>query len=222
MDEDSGIVVEHDELLGDEASFFRVRRLQLRNRDRDGALSRPYTCELVTRPKGVDAVVVALWRERDGRVEVFLREALRPAVWVGRRDVPLPVTEPPRVRLVELVAGIVERDDVGEGGLRRRAALEVAEEAGYDLEPESFEHLGAGLFPTPGSMPEKYWLFAVRVEASTRQRPPQGDGSPMEEGAATFWIALDDAITRCWTGEIADCKTEIGLRRLRDRLTGPA
>jgi ADP-ribose pyrophosphatase len=221
MDERDRIVVERDELFGDDAAFFVVRRLTLRNRTAEGALSRPYTCELVVRPKGVDAVVVVLWRERDATIEVLLREALRPAVLMGRNDATVPLVEPARVRLAELVAGIVERDDLGEEGLRRRAALEVAEEAGYEVDAAAFERLGAGTFPTPGAMPEKYWLFAAQLPATAPQRPPPGDGSPMEEGAATFWLALDDAIARCWTGEIEDAKTEIGLRRLRERFKTP-
>ena len=45
-----------------------------------------------------------------------------------------------------------------------------------------------------------------------------GDGSPMEEGARTTWLLLDDAIAACVRGELADLKTELGLRRLRDHL----
>lgn len=221
MDEHSGIVVVRDELFGDEVAFFRVRRLALRNRDAHGALSQPYTCELVVRPKGVDAVVVALWRERDGRVEVLLRDALRPAVLFGRSGVATAIAESPRARLLEVVAGIVEREDVGADGLRHRAALEVAEEAGYDVEVASFERLGAGTFPSPGSMAEKYWLFAARVDASAPQVPPPGDGSPMEDGASTRWLELDAAIAQCWSGAIEDAKTELALRRLRDYLTAP-
>jgi ADP-ribose pyrophosphatase len=48
--------------------------------------------------------------------------------------------------------------------------------------------------------------------------PPQGDGSPFEEGARLEWVGLDDALRRCSTGEINDMKTEIGLRRLAEKL----
>jgi hypothetical protein len=40
----------------------------------------------------------------------------------------------------------------------------------------------------------------------------------MEEGARTYWLALDDAIAACVRGDICDLKTELGLRRLRDHL----
>jgi len=50
------------------------------------------------------------------------------------------------------------------------------------------------------------------------QRPLTGDGSPMEEGARTRWLGLDDAIAACARGDLPDLKTELGLRRLRDHL----
>jgi hypothetical protein len=42
----------------------------------------------------------------------------------------------------------------------------------------------------------------------------------MEEGARTRWLPLDAAIAACLCGEISDLKTELGLRRLRDHLSG--
>ena len=32
------------------------------------------------------------------------------------------------------------------------------------------------------------------------------------------WVPLEEALAMCARGEIEDCKTEIGLRRLRDLL----
>jgi ADP-ribose pyrophosphatase len=49
-------------------------------------------------------------------------------------------------------------------------------------------------------------------------RPPQGDGSPFEEGAQLEWVVLDEALARCADGRIQDLKTEVGLRRLREKL----
>jgi len=84
--------------------------------------------------------------------------------------------------------------------------------------PEDVEFLGAGTFPSPGSMPEKFWLLAAEVRDPSAQRALEGDGSPMEEGARTRWMGLQDAIAACVAGEIEDCKTELVLRRLADRL----
>lgn len=211
-----------EELFGADAGFLRVRRLHLRNLDADGSPSAAYVCDFAVRPKGVDAVVVVLWRREAGRVMVLLREGLRPALWFGRDDPPPPVAESRRSPwMIEVVAGIIERTDVGEHGVRARAAAEVDEEAGFTVAPHAFEFLGAGTFPTPGSMPEMFWLLAAELPADAVAREPGGDGSPMEHGARTHWRELDAAIEACVAGEIRDAKTELVLRRLRDRLAAP-
>jgi ADP-ribose pyrophosphatase len=136
----------------------------------------------------------------------------------GRAPDLAPLPEPPPDMLfTELVAGIVETGDRGEAGLRVRAAHEVAEEAGFDVDPSAVAVLGAGAYPSPGSMIEKFYFVAVEVDPAA-QRPLEGDGSPMEEGARTRWLGLDDAIAACERGDIPDLKTELGLRRLRDHL----
>jgi ADP-ribose pyrophosphatase len=67
-------------------------------------------------------------------------------------------------------------------------------------------------------MEEKFWLAAVEVDPAAAAETLAGDGSPMEEGAHVEWMELDAAIEACVTGELEDAKTEIVLRRLRDRL----
>ncbi len=215
------IELERDELLGDPSGFIRVRRLVLRHRRVDGTHSPSYVCDFATRPKGSDAVVVVLWRRRGDSVEVLLRSGLRPPVWFGRRDPghrPL-ADDTDSPWMTEVVAGILERGDIGEDGIRRRAAIEAREEAGFDVCVEAFEFLGAGTFPSPGSMPEKYHLLAAKLPEDAEPGALEGDGSPMEEGASTRWAELDAAIAECVRGEILDAKTELVLRRLRDRLS---
>ena len=85
--------------------------------------------------------------------------------------------------------------------------------------PDQLRLLGAGTYPSPGSMFEKFYLVAAEVDPTT-QREPAGDGSPMEEGSTTRWLELDAAIAACVRGELEDAKTELGLRRLRDALAG--
>jgi ADP-ribose pyrophosphatase len=119
--------------------------------------------------------------------------------------------------LTELVAGILEAEDIGEAGLRVRAAHEVAEEAGFTVEPSAVVVLGAGGYPSPGCLVEKLYFTAVEVDPAVQQ-PLSGDGSPMEEGARTRWLPLDRAIDACVEGSLFDLKTELGLRRLRDYL----
>jgi ADP-ribose pyrophosphatase len=211
------LVVDGDERTG-EGGFLALRRLRLRNRRRDGSLSAPYVCDVVARPYGQDAVVVAVYARRHGETRVLVREGLRPAIAIGRDPARAPLVEPPpALHHAELVAGIIEEDDRGEAGRRARAAHEVEEEAGFVVDPARVELLGAGMLPSPGCMVEKFYFAAIEVDPGAQQ-PLAGDGSPMEEGARTSWLALDDAIAACVRGEICDLKTELGLRRLRDHL----
>jgi len=216
----TGFEIESSEQVGG-GGFLTIRRVRMRNRRADGSLSDRYLCDFVERPYGMDAIVVAVWhRDADRRVQVLVRDALRPALALGRDPARTPVADPRAYRtLTELVAGIVEVDDRGPDGIRARAAAEVHEEAGFAVAAGDVVMLGAGTFPTPGSMPEKFHLAAVEVDPAG-QGQPAGDGSPMEEGAGTRWLDLDAAIAACIAGEIEDAKTELTLRRLRDRLAG--
>lgn len=209
--------IESDEIVGT-GGFLALRRLRMRNRREDGTLSTRYVCDFVVRPYGLDAVVVVVWHRRpDGGISVLVRDGLRPALFFGRDPAKLPVAEAaPRMMLTELVAGIIEETDRGLDGVRARAAAEVHEEAGLVVDASAVEVLGAGSFPSAGSMPEKFHYVAVEVDPATQQ-PLAGDGSPMEEGAVTRWLDLDEAIAACVRGELVDTKTELGLRRLRER-----
>jgi ADP-ribose pyrophosphatase len=212
--------IEGDSIAGAEGGFLAVRRLRLHNLRADGSRSRSYVCDFLVRKKGIDAVVVAVYHRQGDGVQVLLREGLRPVLANGRDAGALSIPDPqPYLTFTEVVAGIIEVDDRGEEGVRRRAAIEVEEESGFAVEPDAVQFLGAGSFPSPGSMPEKFWLTAVEVTGPGEQRHAAGDGSPMEEGATTHWMDLDDAIAACVDGRIEDAKTEIVLRRLRERLT---
>jgi ADP-ribose pyrophosphatase len=216
-----GFVIDGDELLG-EGGFLAVRRLRMRNRRADGSVSPPYVCDAIARTYGQDAVVVAVYARTARGVEVLVRDGLRPALITGRDPARAPLPEPaPEMFLTELVAGVIERGDVGEPGLRRRAAHEVLEEAGFLVDPAAIALLGAGSYPSPGSMVEKFYFAAVEVDPAAQQAL-SGDGSPMEEGAHTRWLAIDAVIDACVRGELVDLKTELGLRRLRDHLAAPA
>lgn len=203
----------------DGQGYLRVRRVHLQNRRSDGSLSRPYFCELVDRPRhGTDAVVVCLWQRReDGQIWVLLRQGLRPALYFGREPSRLPIPDAARyLYFTELVAGILEEHDLGEAGIRSRAAIEAMEEAGLHIDPAQIEFLGSKVFPTPGMAPECFHLVAAEV-APQQAAPPPGDGSPMEEGSRQQWVTLDEALARCEQGQIEDAKTELGLRRLAAR-----
>jgi ADP-ribose pyrophosphatase len=216
-DEVVGFVIDSDELVG-QGGFLAIRRLRMRNRRADGSISPPYVCDAIARPYGQDAVVVAVYARTAAGVQVLVRDGLRPALLAGRDPARAPLPEPaPGMFLTELVAGILEPDDIGEAGLRLRTAHEVAEEAGFTVDPAAVAVLGAGAYPSPGSMVEKFYFTAIEVDPAAQQAL-SGDGSPMEEGARTRWWSLDAAIEACVRGELTDLKTELGLRRLRDHL----
>lgn len=206
-----------DETVG-QGGFLAIRRLRCVNVRDDGTRSAPYLCDFIVRPKGLDAVVVAVWARTGGRVRVLLRDGLRLPLHVGRPAATTPIPDGKAYLFFrEVVAGIIEVEDVGEEGVRRRAAIEVEEEAGFRVDASRVAILGAGTFPSPGAMAEKFWLAAVEVDPSTVAQAA-GDGSPMEEGATVEWLDLDDAIAACVRGDIEDAKTELALRRLADRL----
>ena len=88
---------------------------------------------------------------------------------------------------------------------------------GAELLPEAVELLGAPMCATPGLCAERFLFAAAEIVGETAPEP-EGDGSPFEEGARLWWCGLDEAIAACERGEVADVKTELGLRRLRDHL----
>ena len=180
----------------------RIRRLKLRLGTREG------TWDYVERPMGLDAVVLALYRRRNGVVEVLLRSGMRIPVQFGRPEKPRELLFP------ELVAGIVEPGD----DLAERAAAEALEEAGLAVAPSAVKLLGPPLFPTPGMCAEMFHFASAEVAPEAAAVPPAGDGSIFEEGATLEWLALDEALTRCANGRIQDMKTELGLRRLRETI----
>lgn len=203
-----GIEVVSEHTLG-EGGFLTIRRVRLRNRRADDSLSSEYICDFVDRPRGLDAVVAVVYARDGDRVRVLLRRGLRPSLQLGRTP-PLPSPF-----FCEVVAGILELSD-GDA-VEQRAADEVKEEAGFEVDAKDVRRLGATSVPAPGILPERLYLCAVEVDPAT-QGALEGDGSPMEEGATTQWVELEEAIAACVRGEIEDAKTELSLRRLRDEL----
>jgi ADP-ribose pyrophosphatase len=198
--------------------FLRVARLNLRNVYADGSRSAVYPCDVVSRP-GSDAVVAVLY-EIDGerRVQVVLRESIRPPIYLRR----LKRFEHPDAReytsILEVVAGLIEAGDgAGEAGLRRRAAIEAREEAGCEVSESRFGVIGDETFASPGTSDEKVYYCVAPVKIA-ECRGGAGDGTVMEENARLLERELGEAIEACRRGEIPDMKTEIALLRLADHL----
>jgi ADP-ribose pyrophosphatase len=195
--------------------FLHVKRLVCRNRHADGSTSRDYRVDVVDRPVP-DAVAVLVWRRGASGPEVLTRKTLRPAAHF-RSTLPLPVPDPhPYLLIEELVAGVLEREDRGEAGLRRRAAEETREEAGFRVSPDEVQVLGGSFFLAPGILSEKIHPTAVEVTGRA-QEVPEGDGSPLEEGATLHWWPIEALLEACRIGAVEDAKTEIMVGRFLAR-----
>ncbi len=202
----TGFEVTDDRRAG-EGGHLRLRRMRMRLLLSDGSRTVEGSWDYVERPMGLDAVVLALYRRKPSGVEVLLRHGVRVPVHFGRPE------KPPGVLFPELVAGIVEPGD----DIRERAAAEAMEEAGLRIASGAVEILGPAVFPTPGMCAELFHFACCEVAVDAAVHEPTGDGSPFEEGAQLEWVALDAALGRCARGEIRDMKTEIGLRRLKEK-----
>lgn len=197
-----------------ESPFVRVRRLRLRHRYTDGQYSAAYSFDLVEGPFA-DAVAIVLYHiDDEGKVWVGLRRGVRPSIYF-RKDNPVKAKLDGQARLtyLELVAGGIEYGDLGSIGIDGRAALEVREEAGFEVEAEDMVSLGKPTFSSPGSGMEKLHYRAVQVDPD-KGVEPKGDGHPLEEVSDFQFHELSEAISWCRSGEIEDAKTEIGLCRL--------
>jgi ADP-ribose pyrophosphatase len=200
-----GIQLLADERAG-QGGHLVIRRLRMKLQLSDGSSTREGAWDFVERPMGLDAVVLCLWRKVASGVEVLLRSGLRVPLQFGR-------PEPRQLLFTELVAGILEPGD----DLPTRAAAEALEEAGLRVDAASVQLLGTPMFPTPGMCAELFHFAACEVAPDAVAVEPQGDGSPFEQGARLEWVSLDEAFARIERGELQDLKTELALRRLRDR-----
>lgn len=191
--------------------FLHVRRLRVRNARADGSHSATYRVDVVDRPR-LDAVAVLVWRRGDKGLEFLTRQNLRPAAHFRKDKVPNLPDGRSHLFCEEIVAGLLEETDRGEAGLRHRAGEEVFEEAGYRVSAEQIALLGPPFFVAPGIISEKIYLAAVDVTGLEAQ-PPEGDGSPLEEGGVTEWRSLLSMQTALGDGTIQDAKTELALNR---------
>lgn len=199
-----------------ETAYLSLHRLELINTFADGSQGPRYPYDAVLR-KWLDAVALLLVAEIDGAPAVCLRSCVRPPLLL-REDLALPLPAERRYdSLWELPAGLLEAADTGPSGIKRRAAIEAREEAGYALTAADFELLPGAPFVSPGVLPERIFFARATITDPGAGELPAGDGSAVEERADIWWVGLAAALEMCDRGEIEDLKTELGLRRLAAR-----
>lgn len=216
--DDAGAPVTDIEILEDLSStsrcdegFLRIRRLLVQNRRADGSASKHYRIDVVDRPC-LDAIAVLVYRQVDRGIEVLTRQNLRPAAYLRKGKEAAVPDDRIYLHVEEIIAGVLESTDRGEEGLRRRAAIEVNEEAGIEVSTNEIEFLGGAFFPAPGVISEKIFLASVDATGKPQKRAA-GDGSPLEEGSMVGWRPIEEVLTACRSGLVPDAKTEIAITR---------
>lgn len=214
----------HIEVVADKSpapgGFLRYVSRDVVTVDREGHKSKAFRYDEVDR-KALDAVVVvphfvAQVQLRSVRF-VVLRSAIRPP-FALRDQARSPMTEPHNRGLWEVPAGLVEVSEQTPLGLRRAAARELLEEAGFTAAPEQLRELGPSALPSPGVIGERHFFFEVEVDP-TQQAEPELDGSALEAAGEVVAAPLSELLAAVGRGLLPDAKTELGLRRLSERLT---
>lgn len=192
--------------------FLRLRRLTLKNHYADGTTSRDYRYDCVERD-ATDAVGIVLVDRTSGTPRICLRSSIRPPL-ARRATMTLPIPEHDTApTLFEIPAGLVERTETGEDGLRRTCARETLEEVGLVVPPDAFRRLGRAFYLSSGVLPEKLHLFVADVDARDRGAPTTDD-SPVEEHARIEFVAIDEALRAIDDGRLEDVKTEVAIHRV--------
>jgi ADP-ribose pyrophosphatase len=201
----------------DQQGFLRVVRRLYRVHYPDGSVSAEFPYDEVDR-KAIDAVVIVAHHvPASGVRTVFLRSAVRPPV--GMRDParsPVPALDPPHGVIWELPAGLVEPSEQHPDGPREAARRELEEELGFAVTSAALKELGPSSFPAPGFIAERHFYFEVEVEPGARAEPSL-DGSALEAFGEIVEVELEQALELARQGALCDAKTELALRRLRER-----
>ncbi len=198
------------------SGYLRLVRRKLRAHYPDGSVSDPFVYDETDR-RAIDAVVIVPhFAGSRGERRIYLRSSLRPPLYFRDRSRD-PIALPDRKgSLWEVPAGLIEPDEQTPEGLRRAASRELFEEAGFAVPPERLVELGPSTFPSPGVISERHFFFAAEVDPKTKGEPTL-DGSALERFGEVVDVSLDDALARCRNGDLEDAKTELALRRLRER-----
>ena len=190
--------------------FLHVKRLVCRNRHADGSTSRDYRVDVVDRPIP-DAVAVLIWR----------RGPAGPRSSPGRPCGPRPTSAPPcRSRCRTRVRTCSWRSWSPGCWSRTTGARPVSVVAPPRRPwrrpgsacPRTRCTCSGSFFLAPGILSEKIHPTAVEVTGRP-QETPEGDGSPLEDGATLHWWPIDALLEACRTGAVEDAKTELLVGR---------
>jgi hypothetical protein len=72
------------------------------------------------------------------------------------------------------------------------------------------------MFPVPGMIAERIYVYEVAVNPIARAEPSL-DGSALEQFGVVVALPVSEALELCRSGAIADLKTELAVRRLLER-----
>ncbi len=175
--------------------FFRIDEVTLQHRRFDGSMSAPITRLVLNRGDSV-----AILPHDPARKLVMLCEQFR-----------LPTYDKGPGWLLEIPAGMLKDGEEPETCARR----ETLEEIGYAV--RALDRI-ACVYLSPGGSSERIHIFHAAV--SINDRESAGGGLP-EEGEDIRLVTLStaEAFALARAGQIADAKTLIALRWLKDHLS---
>lgn len=199
MAEQPGFRRDDVEILDDSLlykGFYSMRKLRLRHRLFRGGWGRPMERELFARPSAVGLLLYDPERDAVGLIEQFRVGALRGG------DSPW---------LLELVAGLIDKEEAPEAVARREAVEEAGAEV-LALEPVY------GYFSSPGASDEYFHLFCAHVRLA--------DGGVFgldeeDEDIRLHIVSAEQAFELLERGRISNAHTVIALlwlQRERSRL----
>lgn len=175
---------------------FRIEKVRFRPVGRDGTLRAPLERLNLDRGDSVAALVHDVRHDR-----VLLAEQFRFSTYDKGPG-----------WILELPAGILEKDEAPEEATRR----EVQEEIGYSI--DRLTHI-ATVYASPGGSSERLHLYYVPV--SPDNHTTLGGGVESEgEDIRTVVLDVDAAFAKLDAGEIVDAKTFIALQWLRLQRAG--
>lgn len=180
---------------------FKVDELMVRHERYDGSMSGDQRRLVFARG---DAVAVLLF-DGDARSVVVVEQFRAPTLIAHRRD-DRASTEG---WIVELVAGMIDKDETAE----QAAVREVFEETGYRI---GNPRLIGTFFSSPGGSDERFFLYFARVGEGQRQG--NGGGIAGEEDIKVFHLRLDDLFAKLAQGTICDPKLAIAGYWLKDNI----